>query len=659
MKEVLHGVEVSDPYRWLEDQSSPETRAWIDAQNRYTRAILDGLPGREKLLSRLAQLMKVDSVSLPEQRNGRLYFRRRAAGAEQYVILMRQPDGKEEVLVDPASISKDPNTSVTIATVSSDGNWLAYGIQSGGKDERRIRILDIPARRTLPDEFPEDRWATFSVTPDRKRLYYSWYGGPNPLVRVHEMGTPFTADRDIFGEGYGEKHILANAVSDDGKWLLITVHHGSSGDHTELHVKDLTRESPVRMVTGGVKAAFHAEVAGGRILAQTNYKAPNWRVISIDPANPAESNWKEIVPEREHVMESVAFAGGRIVAAYLNNVRSELKVFTAAGKLEREISLPASGTVNRVGGRWEENAVFYEFTSLHIPPRIYRFDLVKGSQDIWHRAEAPIRTEDYDVRQEWFSSRDGTKVPMFLLHRKGLARNGNTPAILTGYGGFNVSSTPVFSSQALTWVENGGIWVLANLRGGGEFGEQWHKAGMLGRKQNVFDDFIAAAEHLIREKYTRPEKLAIRGGSNGGLLVGAALTQRPELFRAVLCEVPLLDMIRYHKFLVARFWVPEYGSSDDPEQFRYLLKYSPYHNVKAGTKYPAVLFVTGDSDTRVAPLHARKMAALLQSASRGGPVLLHYDTQAGHSQGMSVSRTIRDTADKLAFLAWQLDLKID
>lgn len=660
VKEVLHGVEVADPYRWLEDQESPETRAWIEEQNKFTRPILEGLAGRGKLQARLAELMKTDTVAPPSQRHGRLYFRRRAAGAEQHLIKLRLPDGKEEVLVDPASIDKNPNTSVSVSAISDDGKWLAYAIQKGGKDEHRVRVLDVDTRQHLADELPEGRWGSVSFTRDKKRIYYSAFGGPNPRIRLHTMGTPFSADKDVFGEGYGEKHILVSEISHDGRWLLITVYHGSSGDHTELHAKDLSApDAPTRDLTKGVKAAFHAEIVDGRVLAQTNHKAPNWRVISIDLANPGEKNWKEVVPEAKHVMDSIVFAGGRIVAGYLNNVRSELKIFTPDGKLEREVPLPAAGSVSRLSGRWEDESFFYDFTTLHIPPQIYRFNLKKGSQDIWHRADVPIRTGDFDVRQEWFASKDGTKVPMFLLHRKGIARDGNAPTVITGYGGFNLSTTPLFSAQALTWVEQGGIWAVVNLRGGGEFGEQWHKAGMLGNKQNVFDDFTGAAEYLIREKYTRPEKLAIRGGSNGGLLVGAAMTQRPELYRAVLCEVPLLDMIRYHKFLVAKFWVPEYGSSEDPKQFPYLLKYSPYHNVKPGTKYPAVLFVTGDSDTRVAPLHARKMAALLQSSSTGGPVLLHYDTQAGHSQGMSVSRTINDTADKLAFLAWQLDVKLD
>lgn len=654
--DTLHGVKLTDPYRWLEE-STEETRAWAKAQNDYTQAILTKLPGRAALEKRVAELLKTDAATLPSQHGGRLFFRRRAAGAEQHRIVVREADDAERVLVDPAQIDANPNTSVAIAAVSHDGKLLAYGVQRGGKDEQEIRFLDVDTGRAIADKIPEGRWISYTFSHDRRRFFYTTSGSADPRVRVHTLGTPSSSDTDVFGAGYGQQHLLAAGVSHDGRWLVITVYHGSSADVTEIHVQSLEGAAgqPVRAIaTAELKASFFGDVIGGRLIAMTNRGAPKWRVVSIDLNQPGEPHWRELVPEGKLAIDSFKLAGGRIVLGYLNNVRSELKVYDAAtGRHERDIPLPGPGSVTGVSGDWGSRAVFYQFTSLHTPLAIYRFDLVKNSQDAWYRPSLPVVPENYEVWQEWCTSKDGTKVPMFLMSKKGARRGVSRPTILTAYGGFNSSMLASFLPTAMAWVDQGGLWVLANLRGGAEFGEEWHRAGMLANKQNVFDDFIAAAEHLIAAKYTTPKKLVIRGGSNGGLLVGAAMTQRPELFAAVWCEVPLLDMIRYHQFLVARFWIPEYGSSDDPAQFRYLLKYSPYHNVKAGTKYPALLLVTGESDTRVAPLHARKMAALMQSATRGGPVLLHYDSEAGHSVGLGVTKMARDAADKLMFALWQ------
>jgi prolyl oligopeptidase len=387
---------------------------------------------------------------------------------------------------------------------------------------------------------------------------------------------------------------------------------------------------------------------------RTNWQAPNGRILAVDLRNPARDNWRQVIPESSAAMEGFSLAGGKLFVNYLEDVHSRVRIFEPGGKPVRDIRFPALGTVSSVTGQWTSPETFFQFESFHLPETIYRYHAATGRQQIWAQSNMPIRTDDLELKQVWYESKDRTKIPMFLLHRRGIKLDGSNAAFLTGYGGFNVSMTPEFSPTAVLWAEKGGVFALPNLRGGGEFGDRWHRAGMLANKQNVFDDFIAAAEWLVKEGYTRPARLAISGRSNGGLLMGAALTQRPDLFRAVICGYPLLDMVRYHTFLVARWWVPEYGSSEDPAQFKSIYAYSPYHRVKPGTRYPAVLFVTGDSDTRVAPLHARKMAALLQASGSERPVLLDYDTRAGHSRGMPVSRQIEDLTDQLSFLLWQL-----
>ncbi|MGC8793097.1 MAG: prolyl oligopeptidase family serine peptidase [Bryobacteraceae bacterium] len=410
----------------------------------------------------------------------------------------------------------------------------------------------------------------------------------------------------------------------------------------------------VHPIVRDVLAAFFVQPAGESFLVHTNWCAPNWRLMRGEWAKPAPENWRELIPQGNGIIEQVAAAGGRILISVLENVRSRLRLFDAQGKLLREIPLPGAGAVSDLTGRWESDEAFYTFASFHVPPVIYRCEVARGREQIWARRRVPVREHELELGQVWYRSRDGTRVPMFLLHRRGLVPDGRRPVLLTGYGGFNVNMTRSFSEPAVVWAERGGVFAPPNLRGGAEFGETWHQAGMLERKQNVFDDFIAAAEWLIANRYTEPSRLAIYGTSNRGLLVGAAMTQRAELFAAVVCRYPLLDMVRYHRFLVARYWIPEYGSADHPAQFRYLYAYSPYHRVRNGLNYPAVLLITGDADTRVDPLHARKMAARLQAASASGkPVLLRYDTRAGHSAGLPVSRRARDLAKEIAFMLWQ------
>ena len=656
VKELIQGVEIADPYRWLEDQQSPETRAWIDAQNKYTQALLDSWPGRAALKRRLTELMKVEDINPPLERNGRYFFKRRAADQDQGVLYVRVgTEGKDEALVDPNPLSPDKNISVGLEDISKDGTLVAYSFRHGGEDETTIHLLDVSTRADLPDQLPKRDYFSFSAKPDKSGVYYTWAAPDGPRLSYHAMGSDPIKDRELFGNGYGPDKIIACALSEDGRYLTIHVLYGAAADRTEIYYQDLEKRAAIQPLVNDIPAKFFGEVGGDHIFLQTNWKAPKGRVLVADLRNPARENWREIVPESDTPIESFSLAGGKVFVNYTRNASSQVKVFDVDGAHVRDIDLPMIGSVSEVSGRWTSKEAFYGFSSFPIPMRIYRYDTETGDQRVWAATHVPIHAERLEVKQVWYRSKDTTRVPMFLVYRKGTKLTGNNPTLLTGYGGFNVNITPYFYPTTALWADQGGILAEPNLRGGGEFGEEWHRAGMLGNKQNVFDDFIAAAEWLVNHHYTRPSKLAIEGRSNGGLLVGAAFTQRPDLFGAVVCGYPLLDMLRYHKFLEAKYWVSEYGSADDPAQFQYLYAYSPYQRVKRGTRYPAVLFVTGDGDTRVAPLHARKMTALLQAASGSDrPVLLRYDTEAGHSAGVSTTKSIDQATDTLGFLYWQL-----
>jgi len=652
--ETLHGLKITDPYRWLEDQDSPETRAWIDAQSRFARAHLDPLPGRDTLRARLAGFLKVDVTRTPIAREGRYFFMRRQASEARFSICMREgPQGKDQIIVAPESVSADQNISVNLMGVSDDASILAYGVRYGGEDESEIRLLDLRTRKLLPDGLRKGRYFGFDMQPDNRGYYYTRYVvKQGSRVYHHVMGTPVAADPVIFGKNYGPDEIAWSSLSEDGRYLILGMSLGVPAKKTELYVQDLARGGGRVTIVNDIEADFRPDIAGDRMYLHTNWKAPNWRVLAVDLKNPARANWQEVVPETKQPIDHVSLAGGRLFVSYLENVVTRIRQFDPDGKELGDVKLPGIGTANAPSGRWKQDEAFYTFSSFTDPSTCWRYTVSTGKQDLWFRPKVPIRPEDFEVKQVWYESKDKTKVPMFLVHRKGIERDGTRPAMLYAYGGFTVSLTPQFSPVAAAWASMGGVFAVANLRGGGEFGENWHRAGMFEKKQNVFDDFFAAAEWLIANKYTRPAQLAIRGGSNGGLLVGAALTQRPDLFGAVLCGAPLLDMLRYQKFKVGAFWTTEYGSADDPKQFEYLYRYSPYHRVQKGGKYPAVMFVTGDSDTRVDPLHARKMAALLQaSTGSDNPILLRYDTSGGHTGSGSVDKTIEEILDEISF-AW-------
>lgn len=659
--ETLHGVKITDPYRWLEDKDSPETRAWLKEQIGYTDSLLGAVPGRDNIHSRLEQLMKIDTVTVPTSRGNRYFVTRRRADQNQPVIYVREGlNGKDEVLIDVNKLSPDQTTSVSMMGISRDGKLMAYGVRQGGEDEVAVSILDVDSRRELADKLPKARYSGISFKPDKSGFYYSRFTLAGPRIHYHAMGSDPAKDEEIFGKGYGPSQFIGAALSEDGRYLTIFVSHGSSGDHVEVYYQDLAKKGTITPIVTDIKAGFSGAVQGDELFMQTNWQAPNRRIIAVDLRNPVRDRWREVVPETDSVLNGFSLVGGKLFATYLENVSTRIKMFELSGKHVRDIAFPTLGSSSGIIGQRDKDDAFYVFSSFAHPATIYRYQVSSGKQEVWARINVPVKSDEIELKQVWYESKDKTRIPMFVAHKKGLKLDGNRPTLLTGYGGFNVSLTPGFSARAAYWVENGGVFAHPNLRGGGEFGEKWHQAGMLANKQNVFDDFIAAAESLVKNKYTSPSKLAISGGSNGGLLVGAAMTQRPELFQAVVCAVPLIDMVRYHKFLVARFWVPEYGSSEDPEQFAYIHKYSPYHQVKPGTKYPAVIFITGDSDTRVDPLHARKMAALMQASTGSDrPVLLHYDTKAGHSGGKPINKQIEDLTDELTFLFWQLGVAVD
>ncbi len=654
--DTLHGVEVPDPYRWLEDQEAPETRAWIDEQNAYTDMVLNALPGRGELRAVAASVLERDAIGLPNERGGRYFYSKRLADQNLAVLYVRDGlDGEDQVLIDPHPMSPDDTTSVELRDISDDGTRMAYAVREGGVDEVSILVRDVDTGEDLADVLPPARYGQVTLAADGSGLYYERYGDVTPRVMFHAFGTPMADDVQLFGEGYERYQIPVTVISDDGRWMVVHVIEGSSGP-TAIHVKDLERDTSfVTAIADGVSESW-AGFAGGELFIVTNLDAPNKRVVLADPADPGFENWREVVPERDDVVvEAAAALGGKLAVSYLQDVQPRVAIHELDGTHVRDIAFDTLGSVGGGAGRWTSDEAFFTFQTFHVPSTIYRYDIATGEQSVWVAPELPVDASAYEVDQRWFTSKDGTEVPMFVVHRPDVVLDGSNPTLLTGYGGFNNAMTPAFSALATTWLESGGVFALANMRGGSEFGEEWHRAGMLESKQNVFDDFIAAAEHLIAEGYTSSEHLAIRGGSNGGLLVGAVSNQRPDLFGAVVCTYPLLDMVRYHQFLVASFWVPEYGSSDDPEQFAYIHAYSPYHNVIDGGDYPATLYLSGDGDTRVAPLHARKMAALMQAKNGSdNPILLRYHTQAGHSGGQPVSQQIDEMVDTVSFLLWQV-----
>jgi prolyl oligopeptidase len=669
----LHGVEVRDPYRWLEQGEAEEVKSWTGRQSALLRQTLDPVPARAWIERRLWQLHEVGTLGVPLARPDghlvRYFYTRRAGKQNQPVMYVRQGlEGADHPLVDVNALKADGTLALDWWSPSEDGRLVAYGVSANGDENATLRVRDVVTGKDLPDAITRARHCSLAWQPDGKGFYYTRYpaSGSVPAgeeeyhrtVFHHRLGDDPDRDPQIFGKGRDLKDWPNLALSPDGRWLGIEVEQGWA--KTELYLLDTRGKGPPRPVITGQPALYNlAEVLDDRIYVLTNEKAPRSRLFSVDPRHPERARWKEIIPEGPETLQSVRPVGGKLAALFLKDASSRLRIFSAAGKLERELPLPTLGTAEGLSGRHDRPELFYSFASFLSPTQVLRHDVDAGDVRVWQKLDAPLEPATYQVEQTRFRSKDGTEVPMFLVHKKNLVRDGTTPTLLYGYGGFNISVTPAFAAAVAPFIEAGGVYAVATLRGGGEYGEAWHEAGMLGKKQNVFDDVISAAEHLVATKITSPAHLAISGRSNGGLLVGAAITQRPDLFHAAVCGVPLLDMLRYHQFRIAKLWIPEYGSAEDPEQFRWLYAYSPYHHVKEGVDYPATLFFTAASDSRVDPLHARKMTARLQAATTGrkGPILLRLETQAGHGAGKPLGKLIAQHTDELTFLFQELGMK--
>ena len=666
--EILHGESIPDPYRWLEQGDDPRTQAWTASQNALTESLLAAVPARARLRARLDELLSIGALSTPEPVAGRYFYQRRDGRQNQPVLYVREGrDGEDRVLIDPNQLDAQGTTALDWFYPSEDGRLLAYGLSENGSEQSLLHVLEVDSGAPLPDRIPRTRSADLAWLPDGSGFYYTRYPAEGEVpegeehyhrsVFFHRLGTDSARDPLIFRPAEKE-HWPGVGLSPDGRWLVIGV--ARTFDQTDLYLQDLVAGTPPVPVAKDVPATFDGEVVRGRLYLRTNLDAPTYRLYVVEPERPAREGWREIVPPRtDAVLDGFRIAGSTLALSYLERAASRLRLADLEGNGVREVALPTIGSLFGLSGEWDGDELYYGFTSYTVPPTVYRLALPAGTTELWRRVDADLDPSRYEVRQVGYPSRDGTEVTMFVVHRTGLPRDGANPVYLSGYGGFNISMTPAFSRSLLLWLERGGVVAIPNIRGGGEYGEAWHQGGMLGHKQNSFDDFIAAAEWLMRERYTRPERLAAAGGSNGGLLMGAVLTQRPELFGAVVIQVPLLDMLRYHRFLIARLWIPEYGSAEDPEQFRWLRAYSPYHHVRDGVRYPAVLLATAESDTRVDPMHARKMAARLQAAtSSDRPVLLRLEARAGHGAGKPLNKVLDELTDTWTFVFWQLGVEV-
>jgi len=662
----LHGVKVSDPYRWLEDGTSDEVKAWVGQQDALARGVLAKLPGRDAMAARMKELFYVERVGTPSRRGKRLFYPRRDAGKEKFIIYWREgAGGTEKVLLDPTQWSADGSASLGEWEPSYDGRKVAYTVKANNADEATLYVLDVTTgNKSVVDVIPGTGFTTISWNPRGDGFYYVHLppvtSPPDPDrmkhmdLRLHALGADPAKDPVVRAETGDPKSFLSGSISRDGRWLVASVSHGWSNN--DVYFQDLRAKTPTwQTLVAGKDALYEVSVDRGRFFVKTNEGAARYRIFRVDPAHADRASWQEIVPERaDATLESMAIVGHELGLGYLKDVVSQPELHDEDGKLLRKIPLPTLGSMGGYSGDSDDDTVYYSFQSFTYPTEIFEESVSSGKRTTWYKLKIPVDATAFAVDQVFATSKDGTRVPFFVVHGKTAARDGNTPTLVDGYGGFQIAQTPFFASSLYPWLERGGNWVLANLRGGSEYGEEWHRHGMLHEKQHVFDDLFAVAEELVKQGFTRADKLAIYGGSNGGLLVGAALTQRPELFRVVLCEVPLLDMVRYPLFGIGKQWIAEYGSPDDEGDFQALLAYSPYHHVTRGTKYPATLVLGADSDDRVDPMHARKFAAELQWASSGGPVLLRIEKRSGHGGADLVKAAVEKIADEYAFALDQM-----
>lgn len=655
-----HGVKVADPYRWLEDDNAPEVKTWVEEQNRLTFGYLEKIPYRPAILKRLQQLYDYPRYSAPF-RVGEYYFFTKNDGLQNQSVYYFQKglDGEVAVFIDPNTLSKDGTVRISFDGESQDKKYMAVSRGESGSDWSEIRVLEIAGHQELPDRL---KWVKFSgVAWHKDGFFYSRYDAPekgselsgqnsNQKIYYHKLREAQEKDMLVFEDAAHPLRYFGVSVTEDRRYLIVSVSEGTSG--SEILYKDLQSDNgEFKVLCPGFSSDYEVlNTCDDKFLVYANTDAPNYRVVLIDPQRPQKENWQDVVKENEHVLSSASTAGGKLFCHYLQNVSSHIYQYTFDGKLELEIALPAIGSAGGFYGKKDDRTIFYTFSSFTYPPTIYRYDIAQAKSEIFRKTEVPFDPAAYETKQLFYPSQDGTLVPMFLVYKKGLKMDGKRPTYLYAYGGFNASMTPGFNPSNIVLLEQGGIYAMANIRGGGEYGEKWHRAGMLEQKQNVFDDFIAAGEFLIKENYTSKDYLAIAGASNGGLLVGACMTQRPELFKVALPAVGVMDMLRFHKFTVGWGWAVEYGSSDDPGQFKYLYAYSPLQNIKPGVSYPATLVTTADHDDRVVPAHSFKFIATLQEKNSGPkPVLIRIETRSGHGSS-SLSKRLEATADAWAFM---------
>ena len=667
-----HGVKVADPYRWLEDTDSADTHAWVEAENKLTFGYLEQIPYRKSIHDRLTKLWNYERFGVPEQQGGRYFYQHNSGLQNQSVLYVAESlTAEPRVLLDPNTLSTDGTVALVGHAVSDDGKLLAYGTSASGSDWMEWRVREVSTGKDLPDLIKWVKFSGASWTKDGKGFFYSRYDEPKQGTMLrdanyfqklyfHRLGTPQAEDKLIYERPDNKELGFAGQVTDDGHYLMITVWQGTSPKN-RLYYKDLTKpDSEVVKLLDDFDAEYQFIDNDGPVLwMKTDLDAPRGRLIAIDTQHPERANWKTIVPEGKDKLNSANVLNDSFVLAYLKDAQTEVRVYDLSGKFIRNVDLPGIGTADGFGGKRKDKETFYAFTSFIVPTSIYRYDLEAGKSAVFRQPKVDFDPNRYETEQVFYKSKDGTRVPMFLTHKKGLKLDGQNPVLLYAYGGFNISLTPAFSVANIVWLEMGGVYAQPNLRGGGEYGEDWHQAGTKLKKQNVFDDFIGAAEWLITNHYTTPSNLAIRGGSNGGLLVGACLTQRPDLYGATLPQVGVMDMLRFHKFTIGWAWTSDYGSSDDPDIFKALYAYSPLHNLKTGTKYPATLVTTADHDDRVVPGHSFKFAATLQADQAGSaPVLIRIETKAGHGAGKPISKQIEEIGDAWTFVAKNLNMEV-
>jgi len=665
--EDLHGVEVRDPYRWLEDLDAPETARWVADQNALTFSYLRSIPQRAAIKKRLETVWNYERLSPPSQRGSRWFWFRNDGLQNHAVLFWRDGAGDPKVLLDPNTMSEDGSVSVSGVSFSDDGRWCAYATSEGGSDWNEWRVRDVATGEDTSDHLKWVKFSGVSWLPDGSAFVYSRYPAPEAgeereaanyghQLYLHKLGTPQSEDALLYERPDEKEWGFDGEVTEDGRFLVIRAWVGTDS-RARLFFRPI-EETEVKPLATSFDGAYDFIGNDGPVFyVRTDSDAPRGRLIAIDTRKPEREHWRDIIPETKEVLSSVRMIAGRFVARYMRNAHSALVVHGVDGTREGEIPLPGLGTVDQISGRSKNDVMHFSYASFTEPTSIWRYDFESKKRSLHQRPKLGFDPEAFESRQVWYTSKDGTRVPMFVVHKKGLKPTGDHPTYLWGYGGFNIALTPQFSPAVLVWLEMGGVYAQPNLRGGSEFGEEWHRAGMLEKKQNVYDDFIAAAEYLIAENWTDSGRLAIGGGSNGGLLVGACMNQRPDLFGACLPSVGVMDMLRFHKFTIGWAWVPEYGSADDPKQFKNLMTYSPLHNLVAGTDYPPTLVTTADHDDRVVPGHSYKYIAALQAAQGGSaPCLIRVETKAGHGAGIPTSKRIEETADKWAFLVRSLGM---